>query len=83
MKIYRVTITTEILVHCEDEMSAERIGYKNLIEEVKNGSSTSTYKIEEIKKIDELRRAERGSLPWRDSNRFGETELRVEEILGS
>ena len=82
MKIYRVTFTTEILVECEDEMGAERIGYKNLIEEVKNGSS-ELYKVETIKSKDELRKFERGSLPWRDSNRFGETELRVEEILGS
>ena len=81
MNLYRVTFTTEILVECEDEMCAERIGYKNLIEEVKNGSS-ELYKVETIKSTDELRRFERGSLPWRDSNRFGETELRVEEILG-
>ena len=65
MKLYRVTFSTEILVECESEGDAERIGYSNLIEEVRNGASTSIYQIEKIQSVDELRRAERGSLPWR------------------
>ncbi len=81
MKLYRVIFTTEMMVECEDERDAERIGYRCLIDEVRNGGSTTTYRVEEVRSVDELRRGERGSLPWRDSRRYGEPEVRVEELL--
>ena len=78
MPLYRVTFCTEILVDCVDEREAERIGFRNLSEEI---PSSSVYKVEEIDSVDQLHREEHGSLPWRSSERRGEPELRVEEIL--
>ena len=79
--LYRVTIATKLIVEASDELEAERIGYKNLIGEVRNGSSV-LYKIEEISSCSHLQRDERGSLPWRATERRDEPELYVEEILG-
>ena len=81
MKIYRVTFQTDLLIGCDSEIEAERIGYRNLSDEIRNGGS-SVYKITEINSTDQLRREERGSLPWRSSDRWGEPQIRVEEILG-
>ena len=81
MPIYRVTFQTELLVDCDDESEAERIGYDNLEEEVRNGFS-DIISVRNITSSDQLRKGERGSLPWRSSERRGEPELLVEEILG-
>lgn len=78
MKLYRVTFTTELLVECNDEREAERIGYRNLREEAFN---SQFHKVETIETVEQLRRGERNSLPWRDAHRFNEPEARVEEIL--
>jgi hypothetical protein len=79
--LYRVTFLTEILIDARDECEAERIGDRNLESEVRNCGS-EVYRIEELKSVDQLRRVERGSLPWRATERGGEPELLVEEILG-
>jgi len=39
MPIYRVTFQTEMLIDCENEGEAERIGYRNLPDEVGNGTT--------------------------------------------
>jgi len=79
MPLYRVTFRTEILVDCVDEREAERIGFRNLSEEI---PSSSVYKVEEIDSVDQLHREEHGSLPWKARKKMDEPELRVEEILG-
>jgi hypothetical protein len=83
MPIYRVTFQTELLVDCENESEAERIGYDNLEEEVRNGFS-DIISVRNITSSDQLRKGERGSLPWRDAkrNRAGEPEKTIAEILG-
>jgi hypothetical protein len=80
MPLYRVTFHTEILVEAQDEREAERIGDRNLGSEVMNGGS-EVWNTEVLESVDQLRRDERGSLPWRSSERRGEPELYVEEIL--
>lgn len=79
MAIYRVTFQTEMLIDCETEGEAERIGYHYLQDEVRNGSNI--YRIEKVETVNQLRRNEIGSLPWRDSYMVGMPETRVEEIL--
>lgn len=81
MTIYRVTFHIDLLVDCKTERDAKRIGYKNLQDEVKNYSQAAVpWSVRRVKSIDELRREERGSLPWRDPLRK-EPELTVDEIL--
>ena len=82
MPLYRVTFHTEILVDARDEREAERIGDRNLESEVRNCGS-EVYRIEELKSVDQLRRVERGSLPWRCEERSnsGVPYLTVDEIL--
>jgi hypothetical protein len=79
MALYRVTFHTEILVDCVDPQEAEVIGFRNLSEEIRG---SSVYKVDKIDSVDQLHREERGSLPWRSTERRDEPELRVEEILG-
>jgi hypothetical protein len=79
MALYRVTYQTQILVDCNNPLEAESIGFRNLREEIR---SSSVYKVDKIDSVDQLHREERGSLPWRSTERRGEPELRVEEILG-
>jgi len=81
MPLYRVTFQTDMLIEARDELEAERIGDRNLESEVRNCGS-ELYRIEELRSVDQLRREERGSLPWRATERRDEPELRVEEILG-
>jgi hypothetical protein len=82
MPIYRVTFQTELLVDCENESEAERIGFKHLEDEVRNRTS-EVYRVEKLDSVDQLRRAERGSLPWRryERNSMGESFYMVDEIL--
>ena len=82
MALYRITFQTSIIVESRDEREAQHIGYKNLVEEVRNGGS-ELYLTEPITTVDQLHRGERGSYPWRDSQRDlnGEPEKTVEEIL--
>jgi len=80
MKLYRVTFHTELLVAAHDEREAERIGYRNLECEVRNGGS-EVWSTEILESRDQLRRDERGSLPWRSWDRREEPERTVEEIL--
>ena len=79
MKLYRVTFATSLLVEAESEHDAERIGYFNRNEE----ADCELYSIERIESKDDLRRGERGSLPWRDSRRRQEPETCVEDLLGA
>jgi len=81
MALYRVTFMTSVLVDTDCESEAERLGYYHLVDEVKNGCATSLHSIETINKVSILRGPERGSLPWRDSSRRNEPELKVEEII--
>jgi hypothetical protein len=81
MPLYRVTFQTDMLIEARDEREAERIGDRNLESEVRNCGS-ELYRIEELRSVDQLRREERGSLPWRATERRDEPELHVEEILG-
>ena len=81
MKLYRVTFHTSILVEAPDEREAERIGDRNLECEVRNGGS-EVWSTEELESEDQLHRDERGSLPWRSSDRREEPERTVDEILG-
>jgi len=76
MKLYRVTFQTSLLVEAQDDLEAERIGYKNIREEACKLSS-----IDEVKEEKQLRRSERNSLPWRSRARYDEPELTVEQIL--
>jgi hypothetical protein len=80
MNLYRVTFTTSLIVEAESERDAERIGHVNLKEE--SSIASELYSIDRIEFKDELRRDERGSLPWRDARRRDEPELYVEELLG-
>lgn len=80
MKLYRVTFQTEMMVECEDERDAERIGFKHLVDEVENRGS-DVFSIKLLESPDEVRRWERGSLPWRSDDRRGEPEVVVEELL--
>jgi len=81
MPLYRITFQTDMLIEARDEREAERIGDRNLESEVRNCGS-ELYRIEELRSVDQLRREERGSLPWRATERRDEPELFVEEILG-
>lgn len=83
MPIYKVTFQTELLVDCENESEAERIGFKHLEEEVRNGLS-DIISVQNITSSDQIRKGEKGSLPWRDAkrNRAGEPEKTIAEILG-
>jgi len=82
MPIYRVTFQTELLVDCDDVGEAERIGFKHLEEEVGNRHS-EVYRVEKLENLYELKRAERGSLPWRceDRSNSGIPYRTVDEIL--
>ena len=81
MAIYRVTFHVDLLVDCDSAREAERIGRQNLEEEVRNGMA-ETWSVTRLESTDNLRREERGSLPWRDLQRHGEPELTVDELLG-
>jgi len=76
MKLYRVTFQTSLLVEAQDEHEAERIGYKNIREEV-----SELFSINHLKEEKQLRRSERNSLPWRSHDRYKEPELTVEQVL--
>lgn len=82
MAIYRVSFLTELLVECESEKEAERIGFDHLTDEVDNRGS-EVFSIKLLESPEQVRRWERGSLPWRDSQRDhrGEPEKTVEQIL--
>lgn len=83
MTIYRVTFHIDLLVECETEREAERIGYDNLQEEIRNCSlGALPWSVRRVESTDELRRGEHGSLPWRAPQRHGEPELTVDELLG-
>ena len=82
MAIYRVSFLTDLLVECENEKEAEMIGFKHLIDEVDNRGS-DVFSIKLLESPDQVRRWERGSLPWRDAQRDlnCEPEKTVEQIL--
>lgn len=82
MAIYRISFLTELLVECESEKEAEHIGFNHLIEEVDNRGS-EVFSIKLLESPEQIRRWEKGSLPWRDSQRdlHGEPEKPVEQIL--
>lgn len=82
MAIYRVSFLTDLLVECESEKEAEMIGFKHLIDEVDNRGS-DVFSIKLLESPDQVRRWERGSLPWRDTQRDlnCEPEKTVEQIL--
>lgn len=82
MPIYRVSFLTDLLVDCDNEKEAERIGFNHLIDEVDNRGS-EVFSIKLLESPDQVRRWERGSLPWRDPQRDlrGEPEKPVEQIL--
>jgi len=82
MPIYRVTFQTEMLIDCENEGEAESLGYRNLPDEVGNGTS-EVLRVEKIESPDQLRRGENISLPWRSGDRRDEPELMVGDILNS
>lgn len=82
MPIYRVTFTTSLLVECESEKDAEGIGFENLEAEIENQNS-EVYSVELIESEAQLRRIERGSLPWRSWERRDEPEIEVDDILSS
>lgn len=63
----------------KNERDAERIGYNNLSEEIHH---SSVHTIEQITESGQLRKEERGCLPWRSRERSHEPELIIEEILG-
>ena len=79
MPLYRIAFITEMIIDARDPHEAERIGFRNLSEEIRG---SSVYKVDKIDSVDQLHREERGSLPWRSTERRDEPELRVEEILG-
>lgn len=79
MPLYRIAFITEMIIDARDPLEAESIGFRNLSEEIRG---SSVYKVEKIDSVDQLHREERGSLPWRSTERSDEPELRVEEILG-
>lgn len=83
MALYRVTFTTDLLVEADSESEAIRIGDRNLPEEVTNRRAFGA-NVKHITSADQLFSDERGSLPWRDSQRNlnGEPEKTVDEILG-
>jgi hypothetical protein len=80
--IYRVSILTELLVEADNETEARKIGFRNVVEEIKNGTA-KLYRMELLESQEDLKGDERGSLPWRSSDRKTLPELRVEEILPS
>lgn len=82
MAIYRVSFLTDLLVECDNEKEAERIGFNHLIDEVDNRGS-DVFSIKLLESPDQVRRWERGSLPWRNSQRdhLGEPEKTVDQIL--
>ena len=80
MKLYRVSFLTDVLVECESEKEAERIGFKHLVDEVENRGS-DVHSIKLLESPEQVRRWERGSLPWRSGDRRGEPEVVVEELL--
>lgn len=80
MPIYRVTFHTNLLVECENENEAEKIGLQNLNDEIKNGLS-SVFNICTIESSDELRAEESYSLPWRSNDRKREPDRDVNDIL--
>ena len=82
MPIYRVSFLTELLVDCDNEKEAERIGFNHLIDEVDNRGS-EIFSVKLLESPGQIRRWERGSLPWRDTQRDlrGEPEKTVDEIL--
>ena len=82
MPIYRISFLTELLVDCETEKEAELIGFKHLIDEVNNRGS-EIFAVKRLESPGQVRRWERGSLPWRDTQRDlrGEPEKTVEQIL--
>ncbi len=82
MSIYRVSFLTELLVDCETEKEAELIGFKHIVDEVNNRGS-EIFSVKRLESPGQVRRWERGSLPWRDTQRDlrGEPEKTVEQIL--
>jgi hypothetical protein len=80
MKLYRLTYETEILVECETEEEAEKLGYSFLKHEVGNGMSNLS-SLEKLESENDLQSYERGSLPWRSFKRRDEPELTVDQIL--
>jgi hypothetical protein len=80
--IYRISFLTDLLVECESEKEAEMIGFKHLTDEVDNRGS-EVFSIKLLESPDQVRRWERGSLPWRDTQRDlrGEPQKPVEQIL--
>jgi len=80
MGIYRVTFLTEVLVDCEGEKEAEVIGFNHLVDEVENRGS-EVFSVKLLESPEQVRRWERGSLPWRSGGRRGEPEVCVEELL--
>lgn len=84
MPIYRVTFQTELLIDCENETEAEKIGYDNVDYEVRNGFCDIT-SMKLIESASQLRRGEHNSLPWRANSRnwSHEPEKTVQKILES
>jgi len=80
MAIYRVSILTELLVEADSETEACKIGFRNVIDEIKNGTA-KLYRMELLESQEDLKGDERGSLPWRSNDRKNLPELTVEEIL--
>jgi hypothetical protein len=80
MKIYRLKFETEILVECETEEEAEKIGHSSVEYEVRNGM-LELFSLEELESENDLQSYERGSLPWRSFKRRDEPELTVDQIL--
>ena len=82
MAIYRVSFLTDLLVECENEKEAERIGFKHIVDEVNNRGS-EIFSVKLLESQSHIRRWEHGSLPWRDTQRDlrGEPQKTVDEIL--
>jgi hypothetical protein len=80
MAIYRLTFTTDLLVDCDNEERAVNLGYDHLQDEVRNNTSDLMH-IQKLESMSQLRRDEKGSLPWRDSSRRDDPEQTVDQIL--
>ena len=83
MPVYRVTLQTSVLVDAENEEEASRLGHRHLEDEIRSGTESEVYRVEHLEWVYELRRGERGTLPWRSSERndAGEGLRSVEKLL--
>lgn len=80
MKIYRVTIETELYVEANDEDEADTIALRNLVDEVRT-STSDVWSIEEITSPTQVVPDVLESLPWRAHFRHSEKEYTILELL--